>query len=393
MDGVKRTYIIVLALFFFSPNIELAGLSLRPEMMLIVLLRLSLYNKVSFSKNILSLLLVILPFCLISIILSYILEFTRFNLKDFQILFQIVLYSFYIESFLVLFRSLPLESIISPVKRFTVIVALIGISQRNNILGLNELIANVYGIQGAFNKFEIGIDYSSVFRVPGLIGDSRHFGLVLLIGCAAALTHIYKLSLKLIIYLAIILTAILFTGSKNALIGYAILLTVWSFFEGKPYLVYSFWIIILLPMYFFVVDSGDMELRALSLDSYSGHTVNARIRDNFEFFDRVAKDPVLLFFGMGPAKNVLPGSEHSEFGWWLIRYGILGFVLYFRFLYILIFSGITTVFSMSRGMSFINVIYPLLLFQYMFSESIFKLPLLFEGMVLMSLVLVKFRPK
>jgi len=54
----------------------------------------------------------------------------------------------------------------------------------------------------------------------------------------------------------------------------------------------------------------------------------ARVRDFKEPFVKSLDNPVILVTGMGPAKAVLPGSEHNEIGWVTLRYGLGGLFVY-----------------------------------------------------------------
>jgi hypothetical protein len=87
----------------------------------------------------------------------------------------------------------------------------------------------------------------------------------------------------------------------------------------------------------------------------------------------------MMFLGMGPVKSVLLGSEYSDFGWFLIRFGLLGALFYVILLIKAITINLYGILNKKYGTG-INIIFygifgvMVVWLVFCFSESIFKNP-------------------
>ena len=381
---------LTLASFYFVPLLPLGGISLKAELILIIIYRHIFYYQVGFrigyyKKYVIPLIIT----TSISVLLSILLGFTEPYVKDTQIVFQVILYGLFIEAWNTIFVNIRYKFLTRCIVGMTLVIALIGISQRSNLLGMNEIIDNLYSFKRSFYRFEIGKSYSYVPRSPGLVDDPRHFGFILVFGFIVFLSR-FRLNFLNLSFVFIVLTAILFTGSKNALIATVLSIILWGLNEGIRYL--GALLLLAISFIAFMAYSPTLsQSRALSIESYSGHTIEARVRDNTEFFHRVRESPVVLFFGMGPAKKYLRGSEHSGIGWWLIRFGLIGLLIFLRFLSNLMLANARKANLFRSQSSFLFISLPLVVAQYILSESLFKNPILFETIILMSMVLSSLR--
>jgi hypothetical protein len=82
------------------------------------------------------------------------------------------------------------------------------------------------------------------------------------------------------------------------------------------------------------VASEAVKERFTATDSSSyKHSTGARLRDLKEPFVKGLKKPQIYLIGHGPAKAILPGSEHSDIGWMTLHFGLGGLFCYLMLLY------------------------------------------------------------
>jgi hypothetical protein len=123
-----------------------------------------------------------------------------------------------------------------------------------------------------------------------------------------------------------------------------------------------------------VEEDSRLAMSAEEMVATSGY---ARIRDTLEPFQKSLQNPLILITGMGPSKAVLPGSEHGETGWLVLRYGLVGFFIYLT----MVKRGILRGWQVSaRGMAADAMVASFVLqgitvwMVFFLAESIFKLP-------------------
>jgi hypothetical protein len=398
---VKKENLLILYLFFLilSPPITIfTGFSaLRLEWIIVIYAALTLNN--IFKVNIG----IMIAFLIASVsILSskYIFGF-QLVYSDFMIFFNIIMAALTLAFFIQIVSSERTSKIrvLLFFLLFMNISAGFGIFQSVNIGDINTWLTTYYVDRDIFNKFEIGMDYSSLDRVVGTFGDSRHFGFVL--SCSIVINYVlmkfvtvwrYRMLLKC--SFVILVWCLILTGSRTALLSsVATLLMVEEVYSHFRWNLFRVFFVILVGSYFLL--SENLELRSLDFESKSASvSANARKRDNIEFFKRVDKSPAIIFFGLGPAKSVLPGHEHSEMAWFLIRFGITGLMFYLIFIGSILKRIIT---NLNSKVTKLNHVYSLMslgcilsYFFFFFSESLFKLPQIF-GVFLFSVSLCNYK--
>jgi hypothetical protein len=371
---------LYLGLAILSPGIAISSTFpvIRPEFILSVFFFLYDFKlKIDYNSRIL---LWLIPSVLLSLVNSYLIIGIEFFFKDFMIIFQIISY---IITYSVLYKYLNLSKekgrTLDFFLFFCTISSVFSFLQVNNAFGVNEWLTVLYlDVEYAFDVFEVGLDFSHLDRVVGTVGDSRHFGMLLAFAILSAFSLKRESVLLFLIQLGICFYALLLTGSRTAIIcAVAVILAWYIYFPSKKGAGFFFILFgvasFLLAQNYGLIDS-DMRVFKFSDDSYDV-SLAARQRDNVEFFSLIFKEPAMLFFGMGPAKTILPGSEHSDFGWFLIRFGIIGCLLYV----ILIIRGLVrnfrfllTVNAANKNVLFACTISIIIWLIFCFSESIFK---------------------
>ena len=172
--------------------------------------------------------------------------------------------------------------------------------------------------------------------------------------------------------------ALLLTGSRTAIVcAMAVFLSWYIYFpskKGTGFFLILFGVVVVLSAQNYGLIDFEMRVFQFSDDSYDV-SLAARQRDNVEFFSMIFKEPAMLFFGMGPAKTILPGSEHSDFGWFLIRFGIIGCLLYVFLIIKGLIKNISLFFasdSSNKNVVFASIVSVIIWLIFCFSESIFK---------------------
>ncbi len=368
-----------LGLSILSPGIFISSSLpiVRPEFILSVFFFLYDFKlKIDYNSRILILL---IPFVLLTLANSYLIIGIEFFFKDFMILFQII-------SYLIVYSVLSKYLNLSKDKGktldfflfFCTISSIFSFLQVNNTLGVNEWLSILYVDIEAFDVFEVGIDYTHLDRVIGTVGDSRHFGMLLAFAILAAFSARRESKPLLLLQLLICFYALLLTGSRTAIVCAMLVTLLWFIFfpskKGTRFFLIIFGLVVVLTGQNYGLIDFEMRVFQFSDDSYDV-SLAARQRDNVEFFSMVFKDPAMLFFGMGPAKNILPGSEHSDFGWFLIRFGTIGCLLYVLLIFKGLLKNISLFFvsdSSNKNVVFACIVSVFIWLIFCFSESIFK---------------------
>jgi hypothetical protein len=371
---------LYLGLAILSPGIAISSTfpEIRPEFILSVFFFLHDFKfKIDYNSRIL---LWLIPSVILSLVNSYLIIGIEFFFKDFMIIFQIISY---LLTYSVLIKYLNLSRdkgrTFDFFFLFCTISSIFSFLQVNNTFGVNEWLSVLYvRVDHVFDVFEVGIDLAHLDRVVGTVGDSRHFGMLLAFGILTGFSLKRKSVILFLIQLCICFYALLLTGSRTAIICAVAVILAWYIYfpskKGAGFFLILFGVISFLIAQNFGLINSDMRVFEFSNDSYDV-SLAARQRDNVEFFSLIFKEPGMLFFGMGPAKTILPGSEHSDFGWFLIRFGIIGCLLYV----ILIIRGLAKNFRFllttnpaNKNVLFACTISIIIWLIYCFSESIFK---------------------
>lgn len=319
---------------------------------------------------------------LISLINSFLVMGIQFNWRDLMIVFQVICYWITYYSLSKAMRNVKdYDYLLNYFVFFTTLSALISFLQVNNTFSINDNFSKYYSqVEYVFLKYEGGLDFSHLDRVIGTVGDSRHFGMLLAMAVCVSLAMVRKSPFFVGICATICIIALFYTGSRTALVSVMSVFVIWIRFQRSGTLAMLVFSVPIIVFGYFILGteiiSEDMRVFQFQDDSYDV-SVGARTRDNFEFFDLIMKQPGMVFFGMGPAKSVLPGSEHSEFGWFLIRFGLLGAIFYVRLLIKSIIVNYRGMISEKYEKDTNEVFYGLfgvmvIWLVYCFSESIFK---------------------
>lgn len=311
--------------------------------------------------------------CFVSIVSSKFIIGHEILSRDFVILPQIVSYLLCWMGIDSLRRNDSLKNLKWSLLFFILLSGFIGIMQSSNLLGINESwITKIYLSDNLFNKFEIGLDFSSLDRVVGVFGDPRKFGFILAFASVYFLHFTLTLkNFKIVRLLTFIIVtyALILTQSRTAFLSYSLITTVYLLIYQKKILFFLFLCVLL---FFNFSDFDRTESRLFNDESSSFKaSQGARKRDNLEYFISIKSSPAIVFFGLGPSKSYLPGHEHSEVGFWLIRFGAVGFLFYVNFMFQLLRDSIRS-FSKSNPSSILPILVFGVFLVFFFAESIFK---------------------
>jgi hypothetical protein len=268
--------------------------------------------------------------------------------KDFMFIPQIVKYILII----LLVSSSPisaknLQSITNYFFFLGIILAMINIFQYWNFLGINNWLTPFYFVE----TVDIDDEFSTIakmqsavrdFRVVGTLGNPNYVGpLILLIFGFISVnillnpntnTHLLK---QFYLIAPVIVFGLLLLQSRSTFIALFVLIFLTTRENNRLKIIkyYSFLIIFFGSLFFFSDFGNSMIERGfgerLSLQSESSQTsFDARLRDLISPFMYVLENPVIIPFGQGTSKSVLRTDSHNGFTWFLIRFGVIGLILY-----------------------------------------------------------------
>ena len=289
-----------------------------------------------------NLLIFLLFFSIISIANSYLFLNVDFNYRDFMIVPMILQYLLVLSFGRSIFHPRLIKFFTYSVVGVILISALVGIAQRMNVLNVNNVITpiftdNYYVLRGLKNG-------SSWGRAIGTIGDPRHFGYVITIGIAAVAPFLIspRRRFYVLIILITLLIANVFTGSRTSIISSLIVLIFFYFFAAKSTKNFSLAFVLSISIasgvIFFIFDnlSSTMTERLIYADTEffsTARSLGARIRDTTLPFKMAIEKPLIFLTGHGPSKSIFRGSMHSDIGWFILRFGMLGCLIYLSILY------------------------------------------------------------
>lgn len=273
------------------------------------------------------------------------------------------------------------------------LAALIGIAQKLNLAGVNAWLTPVYLGDNDVGEFALralraGAPWA---RAVGTVGDPRHFACLIAFGVGACLSLLLKskarlhLQLFAVLILFILLLGVFHTASRTGTMAILLQLGVAGilYFRKNNNVIAPLAVSLLLGLLFLLgfsrfADEAEAERLTMGAEEAIDTSGYARIRDLKEPFVKAMDNPLVLVTGMGPAKSVLPGSEHGEIGWVTLRYGLGGLYLYLAILFwsarrtIGMYQAVRSGEEATVAMFFILVLS--VWGFYALAESIFKLP-------------------
>jgi hypothetical protein len=268
--------------------------------------------------------------------------------------------------------------------------ALVAVFQKLNLLGVNDWLTRFYIDEEGAMAMHIQLLASGNpnARAVGTVGDPRHCAMMLGFGVAAAMALLLgngggRGKWLLISMLGVMGLGLLVTYSRTGLLAAAAALCcgLWLVVRrgGNVVVPVSLGIVAIVTVAVASSKLGVVEEDS-RLSMSAGEMVNssgyARVRDTLEPFQKSVENPLLLITGMGPSKAVLPGSEHGEIGWLVLRYGLTGLFIYLAMVKRAWFRGLVIVekgrFADAMVASF--VLQGIMVWMVFFlAESIFKL--------------------
>lgn len=272
------------------------------------------------------------------------------------------------------------------------LAASIGIAQKLNVGGVNDWLTPVYAYDNAVGEIAIQSlrRETSWARAVGTVGDPRHFACLIAFGVTACLSILLRYGAgnrmrvfavgTLLICIAGSLSAVSRTGLMA--IFFQLVIASFLYFRRTSNLLAPIGVIFVFCALFVagyskLAGEGKTDRLTMSVEEAVDSSGYARIRDLQEPFVKALDAPLILITGMGPAKSVLPGSEHGEIGWVTLRYGLGGLFVYGAILFL---SAKRTVRGYLRARSgtessvamFFLLVLSVWAF-YVLAESIFKL--------------------
>jgi hypothetical protein len=276
---------------------------------------------------------------------------------------------------------------------FVALAALIGIAQKLNVGGVNDWLTPLYVPRNDIGNFvltslQVGASWA---RAVGTVGDPRHFACLIAFGVAACFSLLLEVEARMrlrivaVIALLICILGILHTASRTGVMAVSLQLGVAGllYFRKKGSVIAPLGVILLFGVLFLLGFSrfdgeGEAERLTMGVDEAVDTSGYARIRDLKEPFVKAMDAPLILITGMGPAKSVLPGSEHGEIGWVTLRYGLGGLYVYGAILFLSARRTVRVYQSARSGAEASVAMFFLLVLSvwalYALAESIFKLP-------------------
>lgn len=267
-----------------------------------------------------------------------------FNVKDLilipQIIKYILLYS--------LLKDLLTNSEIAQTTRYYVTISalfavLISVAQFWNILDFNNWFTPLY-ISDEVRLSSIKNNLFWKWRISGTQVNANIYGTILVWQFIFVLVHYLaaraKKTISLYIFIIIgLLIAIAMTQSRTMLILVAMTVILGLFTENSSYIKKSssnrivILTIVLILAGIMLINYIDQSAGAfgsrLSFTSESTQTsLSARLRDLVgPTYEQMGK-PLAYLLGTGPSKAVLRTDSHNGYSWILLRFGLIGLILY-----------------------------------------------------------------
>lgn len=220
--------------------------------------------------------------------------------------------------------------------------ASVALMQKLNLFGVNSWLTPLYVLEESTQaRSVLLLDAGNAnARAIGTVGDPRHSAMMLGFGVAAGISlllgeRVVRGKWLLVLLLGVIASGMLVTYSRTGLLaaGGATMVGLWLVVRrgGNVAVPLSIGVVSVIGVAAVSANLGVIEEDS-RLTMSAGQAIEtsgyARIRDTLEPFQKSLKNPLILITGMGPSKAVLPGSEHGETGWLVLRYGLVGYFLY-----------------------------------------------------------------
>ncbi len=341
---------ITILLFLFvllsalAPSIKLAGgvPPLRPELVVAGFALVTRQCQPLTEGDVPKLLRAFAGAAALAIAASYTVFGVPFDASDFSIFPMLAQYwMVYCFGVACIRRGLRLEILWAVVLGIT-LVAAVALLQKLNLFGVNAWLTPLYVQEGIRGDRMIGalVAERTTVRAIGTVGDPRHCAMMIGYGVSAALALLMSpqrllLRLFLVGALGILASGLLVTFSRTGIVAATLATGVgyWLVVRrgGSVVLPVSLGITAVLAVAVVSSRLGSFEDEsrlAMSADEMVQTSGYARIRDTLEPFQKSITNPLILITGMGPSKAVLPGSEHGEIGWMVLRYGLVGLFIY-----------------------------------------------------------------
>lgn len=328
-----------------APPIRIAmGLpTLRPEIFVVLLAVVSGQLKLGFGGRIPRLLIAFFVIAVVAIGASYTvfgIPFKGGDLSVFPMLVQYWLAYCFAKSFS---DRQGRRLVVTAVAVCIGVTAMIGIWQKLNFLGINDWLTPYYIEKNDIGEFALeslrgGKPWA---RSVGTVGDPRHFGCMLAVGVGACLSLMLGKRARggvlifSVIVLALCQLGMIFCVSRTGFIAVFLQLAICAYLYVRKTgnmvvplvggITFVFLLVINWSRFATENESDRLLMGGEKMVESSGY---ARIRDFKEPFVKSLENPLILVTGMGPAKAVLPGSEHNDIGWVTLRYGLGGLFVY-----------------------------------------------------------------
>jgi len=327
-----------------GPPVKLAaGLPvLRPEMMVVGVALAIRHTRMDFQGDVPRLLAGFGVTAAVAIGASYGLFDVPYDGSDFSIFPMLVQYWLVYCFGLACIRKGMRAGLLWAVVLAVSISSFIALLQKLNLFGVNEWLTPLYVGPDGVHAFipQWLASGSSTSRAVGTVGDPRHCAMMFGYGVSAALTLLLAkgdrtFKIVLCAAMGIMGAGLLVTYSRTGVLatsgGFVVGLWLAVRRGGNPTIPLLMGGIAALAILFVsgrlgvTEEESRLTMSASEMVDTSGY---ARIRDTLEPFQASLTNPLILITGMGPSKAVLPGSEHGETGWLVMRYGLVGFFIY-----------------------------------------------------------------
>lgn len=341
----KVLLISFVAFAVLAPPIRIAtGLpTLRPEIFVVLLAVVLGRCKLGFGGRIPRLLIAFFVIAVVAIGASYTVFGIPFNSSDFSIFPMLVQYWLAYCFARSLSDREGRRLLVGVVAVCIGISALIGIWQKLNLNGINDWLTPYYVAKNDIGDFALkslrgGQPWA---RSVGTVGDPRHFSCLLAVGVGACVSLLLGKRtrggglLLAVTVLALCLMGAIFSVSRTGFIAIFLQLAIGAFLYVRktgnmvvPIMGGIVFVIVLVTNWSWFATESESERLLMGRSELVESSGYARIRDFKEPFVKSLDNPLILVTGMGPAKAVLPGSEHNEIGWVTLRYGLGGLFVY-----------------------------------------------------------------
>lgn len=346
----KVLLILFVACAVLAPPIRIAsGLpTLRPEIFVVLLAVVLGQCKLGFGGRIPRLLIAFFAIAVVAIGASYTvfgIPFQGGDLSIFPMLVQYWLAFCFAKS---ISDRQGRRLVVTAVAVCIGVAAIIGIWQKLNLYGINDWLTPMYVAKNDIGEFVLkslrgGQPWA---RSVGTVGDPRHLACLLALGVGACVSLLLGKKVRggglllAVTVLALCLLGAIFCVSRTGFIAIFLQLAIGAFLYVRktgnmvvPIMGGIVFVIVLVTNWSRFATEGESERLLMSGGKLVKTSGYARIRDFKEPFVKSLENPLILVTGMGPAKAVLPGSEHNEIGWVTLRYGLGGLFVYASIVY------------------------------------------------------------